>query len=192
MGQWVIVAVDETVVPIVVGVSKDAQHRFSKQACERVTLLAGLGVEGDAHLGVTVQHRSRVAVDPTQPNLRQVHLIHSEFFDEARAHGYELAQGDLGENVLTAGLDLLALPRDTRLHLGPEAIVRVTGLRNPCQQINDFRSGLLKVAITRDSDGSLVRKAGIMGVVERGGDVIPTDVIRVELPPPPHIPLDRV
>ena len=120
---------DNLTAPVVVGVSKDSSHRFSKQSCSSVTLLEGLGVEGDAHLGVTVQHRSRVAVDPTQPNLRQVHLIHSEFFDEARSHGYELAQGDLGENVLTAGLDLLALPRDTRLHLGPQAVVRITGLR---------------------------------------------------------------
>ena len=183
---------DEIAASVVVGVSKDGQHRFSKQPCESITLLEGLGVEGDAHAGVTVQHRSRMAADPTQPNLRQVHLIHSEFFDEAREHGYELAQGNLGENVLTAGLDVLALPRDTRLHLGGQAVVRVTGLRNPCQQINDFRSGLLKVAITRDADGVLVRKAGIMSVVERGGAVIPGDAIRVELPPGPHIPLDRV
>jgi len=175
-----------------VGVSKDSQHRFSKQPCSSVTLLEGLGVEGDAHAGVTVQHLSRIAADPTQPNLRQVHLIHFEFFDEAREHGYELAQGDLGENVLTAGLDLLALPRDTRLHLGDQAVVRVTGLRNPCQQINNFRSGLLKLAVTHDENGSLVRKAGIMGVVERGGTVTASDTIRVELPPAPHIPLDRV
>jgi MOSC domain-containing protein YiiM len=183
---------DEIAAPVVVGVSKDGQHRFSKQPCESITLLEGLGVEGDAHAGVTVQHRSRVAADPTQPNLRQVHLIHAEFFDEAWQHGYELAQGNLGENVLTAGLDVLALPRDTRLHLGDQAVVRVTGLRNPCQQINDFRSGLLKVAITRDADGVLVRKAGIMTVVERGGTVVPGDAIRVELPARPHIPLDRV
>ena len=183
---------DKTGVPVVVGVSKDCQHRFSKLPCERITLLEGLGVEGDAHAGVTVQHRSRVAADPTQPNLRQVHLIPAEFFDEAREHGYELAQGDLGENVLTAKLDVLALPRDTRLHLGGQAVVRVTGLRNPCQQINTFRSGLLKVAIARGANGELVRKAGIMGVVERGGTVVPCDTIRVELPPGPHIPLDRV
>jgi MOSC domain-containing protein YiiM len=183
---------DETADSVVMGVSRDRQHRFSKQPCESITLLEGLGVEGDAHAGITVQHRSRVAADPTQPNLRQVHLIPSEFFDEAREQGYELAQGDLGENVLTAGLDVLALPRDTRLHLGEQAVVRVTGLRNPCQQINDFRSGLLKVAITRDANGELVRRAGIMGVVERGGVVAPSDTIRVELPPGPHIPLDRV
>ena len=183
---------DEIAAPVVVGVSKDGQHRFSKQPCESITLLEGLGVEGDAHAGVTVQHRSRVAADPTQPNLRQVHLIHSEFFDEALQHGYELAQGDLGENVLTAGLDVLALPRDTRLHLGEQAIVRVTGLRNPCQQINDFRTGLLKVAITRNANGVLVRRAGIMGIVEHGGAVLPGDTIRIELPPGPHLPLDRV
>ena len=138
-----------------------------------------------------MQHRSRVAADPTQPNLRQVHLIPSEFFDEAREHGYELSQGDLGENVLTAGLDVLALPRDTRLHLGEQAVVRVTGLRNPCQQINNFRSGA-KVAITRDANGELVRRAGIMAVVERGGTVVASDTIGVELPPGPHILLDRV
>ena len=130
-----------------------------------------------------------MAADPTQPNLRQVHLIHSEFFDEALQHGYELAQGDLGENVLTAGLDVLALPRDTRLHLGGQAIGRVTGLRNPCQQINDFRTGLLKVAITRNANGVLVRRAGIMSVVEHGGAVLPGDTIRIELPPGPHLPL---
>jgi MOSC domain-containing protein YiiM len=184
--------VQETAAPFVVGVSKDCQHRFSKLPCESITLLEGLGVEGDAHAGITVQHRSRVAADPTQPNLRQVHLIHSEFFDEAREQGYELAQGDLGENVLTARLDVLALPRDTRLHLGEQAVVRVTGLRNPCQQINNFRSGLLKVAITRDANGELVRKAGIMAVVERGGTVVASDTIGVELPPGPHNLLDRV
>ena len=176
----------------VLAVSLRAGHHFSKMPTLSIRLLRGLGVAGDAHMGETVKHRSRVRKDPTQPNLRQVHLIPSEFFDEAREQGYELAQGDLGENVLTAGLDVLALPRDTRLHLGEQAVVRVTGLRNPCQQINDFRSGLLKVAISRDANGELVRRAGIMGVVERGGVVAPSDTIRVELPPGPHIPLDRV
>src|SRR5689334_12950993 len=146
--------------PVVLGVSKDGQHRFSKQPCESITLLAGLGVAGDAHAGVTVQHRSRVAADPTQPNLRQVHLIQSEFFAEAREHGYELYPGSLGENVLTAGLDLLSLPRDTRLHLGEQAVVLVTGLRNPCQQINGFRPGLLNLAVSRGDNGEITRKAG--------------------------------
>ena len=178
--------------PVVVGVSKDCHHRFSKQPCESITLLEGLGVDGDAHAGITVQHRSRAAAEPTQPNLRQVHLIHAQFFDEAREHGYELSQGTLGENVLTAGLDVLSLPRDTRLRLGEQAVARVTGLRNPCQQINNFRPGLLKVAVSRDESGELVCKAGIMGVVEHGGTVYPGDIIRVELPPEPHIPLGRV
>ena len=176
----------------VAAVASRPEHAVSKVPRDAITLVEGRGVEDDTHAGVTVQHRSRVRADPTQPNLRQVHLIHSEFFDEARAHGYELAQGDLGENILTAGLDVLALPRDARLYLGKQAVVRVTGLRNPCQQINNFRSGLLKVAITRDPNGQLVRKAGIMGVVERGGTIVPRDTIRIELPPGPHIPLDRV
>jgi hypothetical protein len=178
--------------PSVRGVSKDGTHRFSKQPCERITLLRGLGVQDDAHAGVTVQHRSRVAVDPTQPNLRQVHLIQAEFFDEAREHGYELQQGDLGENILTQGLDVLSLPRDTRLRIGPDAVVRVTGLRNPCRQIDNFRHGLLKVAVGRDESGDIVRKAGVMGVVETEGVVQPADTIVIELPAAPHHPLECV
>ena len=178
--------------PFVRGVSKDGEHRFSKHPCEGITLVQGHGVEGDAHAGVTVQHRSRVAVDPTQPNLRQVHLIHAEFFDHARHYGYELAQGDLGENILTQGLDVLALPRGTLLHIGPEAVVRVTGLRNPCRQIDNFRPGLLKVAIGRDEGGEVVRRAGVMGVVEAAGAVQPGNAIAVELPPTPHHRLECV
>ena len=176
----------------VVAVSKDGQHRFSKEPCEHITLLEGVGVQGDAHAGVTVQHLGRVARDPLQPNLRQVHLVHQELFDEARAAGYELAPGDLGENILTAGLDLLGLSRDTLLHIGPRAVVRVTGLRNPCAQIDGFRKGLLKVAAVRHEDGRVVLRAGIMGVVTVGGDVLPGDGIDVELPDPPHHALERV
>lgn len=177
---------------IVVGVSADREHRFSKVPQDVVTLVENHGVVGDAHAGVTIQHLGRLAIDATAPNLRQVHLLHVELFDEARAHGYELAQGDLGENVLTSGLDLLALPTGTRLRLGERAVVRVTGLRNPCRQITTFRTGLLKVAVGRDEDGAVVRKAGIMGVVERGGDVRPGDWISVELPDGPHRPLEPV
>jgi MOSC domain-containing protein YiiM len=176
----------------VVAVSKDGQHRFSKEPCEQVTLLENIGVQGDAHSGVTVQHLGRVAQDPSQPNLRQVHLLHSEFFDEAREEGYELAPGDLGENVLTQGLDLLGLGRDTLLHIGCQAVVRITGLRNPCAQIDSFRRGLLKVAVGRDDDGHVVRKAGIMGVVTTGGIIHPGDKIEVELPAPPHRALEAV
>lgn len=176
----------------VVGLATDDAHRFSKTPRERVRLLAGLGVEGDAHAGVKAQHRSRVRQDPDQPNLRQVHLLQSEFFALAREHGYEVGAGDLGENVTTTGIDLLALPRDTRLLVGPEAVVRLTGLRNPCWQIDEFRKGLLAVAVTRDDEGAVVRRTGVMGVVESGGEVRVGDRVVVQLPPEPHEPMDRV
>jgi MOSC domain-containing protein YiiM len=177
---------------LVVAVSASGVHEFSKPVADSIDLLAGLGVVGDAHLGVTVQHRSRVARDPTQPNLRQVHLIHAELHAELRAAGFAVSPGDLGENVTTRGLDLLGLPRGTRLHLGTGAVVEVTGLRNPCRQIDGLQSGLLKQVLGRDADGGLVRKAGIMGVVLRGGVVRPGDAIRADLPGPPHQPLAPV
>lgn len=176
----------------VVGLAVDDEHRFSKVPRRRMTLLEGLGVEGDAHCGETVQHRSRVRQDPSQPNLRQVHLLQSEFFDLAREHGFELAAGNLGENITTAGIDLLALPRDTRLRIGPDTVVRVTGLRNPCAQIDSFRPGLLKLAVSTRADGAVVRRTGVMGVVESGGQVGVGDAIAVELPPEPHVVLERV
>lgn len=178
--------------PSVVAVSKDARHRFSKQPCEQITLLKGLGVEGDAHSGATVQHVHRLAREPAQPNLRQVHLLAREFFDEAREQGYELAPGDLGENVLTQGLDVLGLPQDTLLLIGSQAVVRVTGLRDPCRQIDRFRPGLLKVAIGRDQKGQVLIKAGIMSVVTTGGIIRTGDTIEVELPAPPHQRLECV
>jgi MOSC domain-containing protein YiiM len=176
----------------VVAVALDGQHRFSKLVAEEITLVQGIGVEGDAHAGVTVQHRSRVAADPTQPNLRQVHLIHAELHDELRGQGFEVAPGELGENVVTRGIDLLALPRGTRLTLGPGAEVEITGLRNPCQQINGFRPRLLQAVLDRDAVGNVRRRAGIMGIVLRGGVVRPGDAIEVRLPAAPHQALDRV
>jgi MOSC domain-containing protein YiiM len=176
----------------VVAVCRDGEHRFSKAVTTSITLLTGLGVEGDAHAGVTVQHRSRVAADPTQPNLRQVHLMHEELFDELARDGYAVKPGEMGENVTTRGIDLLALPRHTVLRIGADAVVEVTGLRNPCLQIDLFQPGLLKQVVHRDDDGQLVRKAGIMGIVLHGGRIEPGDSIRVEPPPPPHLPLDRV
>lgn len=176
----------------VVAVSTSPVHGFSKSTQGEIALVEGVGVAGDAHAGPTVQHRSRVAVDPSQPNLRQVHLIHEELFGDLRAAGYEVASGQLGENITTGDVDLLALPVGTRLHVGSEAVVTVTGLRNPCQQINDFRSGLLKRLVHADGEGSVVRLAGVMGIVSRGGSVVPGDVIEVELPSPPHFPLTRV
>ncbi|EYB69252.1 hypothetical protein DEIPH_ctg010orf0017 [Deinococcus phoenicis] len=173
-------------------VSLSPAHTFSKASQSAIMLRAGLGVEGDAHAGRTVQHRSRVAQNPDQPNLRQVHLIHAELLDELRAQGFRVGAGDLGENVTTRGVDLLGLPRGTRLHLGSGAVVEVTGLRNPCAQIDAFQPGLLRAVLGRDEQGNLIRKAGIMGVVLAGGRVQPGDGIRVELPPEPHERLERV
>jgi MOSC domain-containing protein YiiM len=171
---------------VVVAVSRSATHTFSKSVCENIRLVAGLGVDGDAHQGETVKHRSRVARDPTQPNLRQVHLIHAELHDELRLAGFSVFVGEIGENVTTRGLDLLALPTGTRLLLGEAAVVEVTGLRNPCYQLDHFQSGLMAATLARDSHGKLVRKAGIMSIVLAGGEVRPGDAIRVELPPEPH------
>ena len=177
---------------VVVAVSHDGEHRFSKAVVEDITLLAGLGVAGDAHAGVTVQHRSRVAADPTRPNLRQVHLIHAELLAELAERGFSVAPGQLGENITTTGVDLLALPRGTRLHLGAGAVVEVTGLRNPCRQIDAFAPGLLRAVLSRDADGRPVRRAGVMGVVVTGGAVRAGDGIEVHLPAEPHEALDRV
>ena len=176
----------------VVAVARAPDHRFSKPLVPQINLLTGLGVEGDAHLGRTVKHRSRVAVDPTQPNLRQVHLIHEELFDELRAGGFAVGPGDMGENVTTRDLALLDLPRGARLRLGASAVIEVTGLRNPCTQLDAFQSGLMRAVLGRGPNGELVRKAGIMAVVIAGGVVRPGDEIAVDLPPPPHRPLERV
>ncbi|MFJ8861659.1 MOSC domain-containing protein [Streptomyces sp. NPDC102451] len=176
----------------VTAVSSNGVYSFTKPNRDSVTLLAGLGVEGDIHAGVTVKHRSRVAQDPRQPNLRQVHLIHQELFAELGDAGFEVGPGELGENITTSGIDLLALPVGTLLHLGDEAVVEVTGLRNPCLQIDNFRDGLLKQVVGRADDGTVVRKAGIMGVVTTGGVVRPGDTVKAVLPVEPHRPLERV
>jgi len=176
----------------VLSVGLNPAHGFSKPPTGAIRLLAGLGAAGDAHCGATVRHRSRVAADPAQPNLRQLHLIHAELFAELAAGGFDIAPGDLGENVTTAGLDLLALPRGTLLRIGAEALIAVTGLRNPCAQIERFRRGLLAAVLTRDAEGRLVRKAGVMAVVLQGGEIRAGDRIAITLPPLPHAPLDRV
>ena len=176
----------------VVAVSRSSGHTFSKPNEGSIRLLEGLGVEGDAHLGVTVQHRSRVAKDPTVPNLRQVHLIHAELMDELEAAGFRLWPGAMGENVTTRDVDLLGLPTGTKLRLGTKAVIEVTGLRNPCRQLNDFQPGLMNATLDRDTDGNLVRKAGIMAVVLFGGEVKPGDTIVIELPAEPHQKLEPV
>ncbi len=176
----------------VTAVSRAAAHTFSKEPCEVIYLLAGLGVENDAHCGATVKHRSRVAADPTQPNLRQVHLIHAELHDELRAAGFVVEAGQMGENITTRGVALLDLPTGTRLRLGGEAIIEITGLRNPCAQLDQFQPGLLAAVLGRNEQGGLIRKAGVMAVVLNGGDVRAGDVITIELPSAPHRPLERV
>jgi MOSC domain-containing protein YiiM len=177
---------------VVTAVSRSPAHTMSKPNEERIQLLAGLGVEGDAHLGETVKHRSRVRRDPTRPNLRQVHLLHAELHDELRGAGFDLMPGEMGENVTTRGVDLLALATGSRLRLGRDAVVQVTGLRNPCTQLDGLRPGLMAATLGRDDDGGLVRRAGVMGVVLAAGEIRPGDAIRVELPPGPSGPLEPV
>ncbi|MGW5047018.1 MOSC domain-containing protein [Streptomyces griseoluteus] len=176
----------------VTAVSSNGQYSFTKPNRDSISLLAGLGVEGDVHAGVTVKHRSRVAQDPTQPNLRQVHLIHEELFVEVGREGFTVEPGELGENITTCGIDLLGLPVGTLLRIGDLAVLEVTGLRNPCLQIDNFQDGLLKQVVGRDEAGNIVRKAGIMSIVRQGGTVRPGDTIEAELPSGPHRPLDRV
>ena len=176
----------------VIAVSCSPTHTFSKPNQEGIRLLAGLGVEGDAHLGETVKHRSRVRRDPSQPNLRQVHLIHAELQGELQAAGFTVSAGQMGENVTTRGVDLLGLPTGTRLRLGQTAIIEITGLRNPCTQLDGLQQGLMAAVLSRDEQGELVRKAGVMAIVLVGGEVRPGDQITVELPPEPHLPLKPV
>ena len=176
----------------VIALARDGDHRFSKCSAPQLRLIAGQGVEGDAHCGATVKHRSRVAVDPTQPNLRQVHLIHAELFAELAARGFAVSAGELGENITTQDIDLLALPRGTVLRIGEEAQLEVTGLRNPCGQIERFQPGLLAAVLDRGPGGEVIRKAGIMAVVRTGGLVQCGDAIVIELPELPHLPLERV
>jgi MOSC domain-containing protein YiiM len=177
----------------VVAVCRDTEHGIGKTLVGAIALVAGLGVEGDAHAGVTVQHRSRVARDPSQPNLRQVHLIHTELHDELRASGFDVVPGAMGENVATRGVDLLALPAGTLLDLGSDgAVVRVEGLRNPCKQLDEIQAGLMKATLDRDDDGALVRKSGVMGTVVAGGEVRAGDAIAVRMPSEPHVRLDVV
>jgi MOSC domain-containing protein YiiM len=173
-------------------VSTGAIHGIGKTNAGTIRLVAGLGVEGDVHAGETVKHRSRVRKDPTEPNLRQVHLIHTELHEELADQGFDVRPGEMGENVTTSGVELLALPTGARLRLGSDAVVEVTGLRNPCNQLDEIAPGLMKAVLDRDAAGELVRKSGVMGVVLQDGEVQPGDPIEVELPAEPHVPLAPV
>jgi hypothetical protein len=177
---------------LVHAVHLSAGHSFSKQAADAIRVVAGIGIEGDAHAGSTVKHRSRVKIDPMLPNLRQVHLIHAELFVELAAQGFDVAPGDLGENITTSGVDLLGLPTGALVRIGSTALLAVTGLRNPCTQIEAFRSGLLAAVAHKQPDGRIVRKSGVMAVVLQDGTIRPGDAIAVALPPEPHLPLERV
>jgi MOSC domain-containing protein YiiM len=181
-----------TVSALVLSVHSKASHSFSKDPVSVVELVEGHGVVGDAHFGITVKHRSRVAKDPTQPNLRQVHLLHQELLDELTEKGLNVAPGQLGENITTSGLPLLSLSEGTILRIGPQAVVRITGLRNPCAQIENFKPGLLAAVLDRTPEGELVRKAGVMGIVLVSGLVSPRDPIEVVATPDTHSPLKPV
>lgn len=216
----------------VLAVSSSSEHTFSKSNQAVITLIVGHGVQGDCHAGKTVQHRSRLKIQPPPPNLRQVHLIQSEIFEEVRQNELRddvsrrhdptkvasflssffshdsnpgagssepsssgssshpsLLPGQLGENVTTQGIDLLGLSEGTVLRFVDDgddteekkqdvatsvAGIRITGLRNPCPQIEKFRDGLQDRFIVRDEQRKIVgRKAGVMGVVENGGEVKP-------------------
>lgn len=168
--------------PRVIAVSLRRGHHFSKTPTLAIRLLTGLGVEGDGHMGEKVQHRSRARYNPGLPNLRQVHLIHAELFVELREKGFDIKPGDLGENITTCDINLLALPVGARLHIGDSAVIELTGLRNPCIQMDRFQPGLMAATLDKDSSGNLIRKAGVMSVVIQGGDVRASDVVRVEMP----------
>ncbi|MEL6876146.1 MAG: MOSC domain-containing protein, partial [Pseudomonadota bacterium] len=166
----------------VISVSREQDHNFSKIPEQQITLIAGQGVQGDAHCGHTVKHRSRVARDPDQPNLRQVHLVHDELLTDLRTRGFSVQPGDLGENILTSGIALLDQPTGTMLQIGEQVELRLTGLRNPCRQLNDFAPGLMEAVLAQEPEGELVRKAGVMAVVEAGGTVQAGDPVSLRLP----------
>ena len=178
--------------PTIIAVSRSPQHTFSKSNQSSINLIEGFGVEGDAHAGKTVKHRYLVKLDPTRPNLRQVHLIQTELLDELNAAGFSVNPGQLGENITTRGIDLLALPTGTKLQIGGEVVIEITALRNPCVQIDNFQKGMLKAVLDRDEEGNLIRKAGVMGIVLVGGEIHSGDAIIIELPPEPYRRLEYV
>lgn len=178
--------------PSVIAVHKKSSYSFHKDTVPTIYLVAGIGVEGDIHSGETVKHRSRVRRDPAQPNLRQVHLMPSELFDELKEKGFKVRVGELGENITTSGIDLINLPKDTRMIFESGAEIQITGLRNPCHQLDDWQKGLLKACLEKDAEGNLIRKAGVMAIVLKGGKVSAKETVRILKPSPPHISLEKV
>jgi MOSC domain-containing protein YiiM len=176
----------------VIAVSKSSSYTFNKYNCDKIMLITGIGVEGDIHSGKKVKHRSRVRKNPDAPNLRQVHLMHTELFEELKLKDFKVSPGQMGENITTEGLNILDLPKDTILKIGESAEIQVTGLRNPCNQINSIQKGLMQAVLDKDENGNLIRKAGIMSIVLKGGEVKVGDKILVELPEKPHTPLEKV
>ena len=178
-----------TIMGSILSVSKSQTHEFSKNTTNTITLVKGEGVDGDAHKGITVKHRSRVSKDPTQPNLRQVHLIHNELIETLKHSGFAVKPAIMGENITTVGIDLLSLPKGAVLKIGATAQIEITGLRNPCPQLDNYQKGLTAAVLDRDKHGNLIRKAGIMGIVLESGTVTIDDNIEVVMPPKPHKPL---
>ena len=176
----------------VFAVSRSENYTFSKRVVNCIQLIEGEGVDGDAHRGVTVKHRSRMRADPTQPNLRQVHLIHHELIQELQQQGFDVHPATMGENITTSGIDILSLPTGAILEIGSDAKVEITGLRNPCVQLDKYQKGLMTAVLDRDANGNLIRKAGVMGIVLKGGEVKSGDQIKIVLPLQPHTSLKRV
>lgn len=177
----------------VIGVARDEEHRFGKVPQPRIRLIAGLGVEGDAHAGATIRHRSRRKKNPEVPNLRQVHLLQAELFEELAEKGFSVRAAEMGENVTTSDIDLLGLPRGAKLRLGAQAVVKLTGLRNPCWQIDaNIGKGAMEATLDRAPDGTLVRKAGVMAIVIEGGEIAPGDAIEVLELPEERLPLEAI
>lgn len=176
----------------VIAVSRSEKHIFSKENTESINLIYDFGVEGDAHAGKTVKHTYLAKKDPARKNIRQIHLIQTELLSELRSKGFSVCPGQLGENITTQGIDLLNLPTGSKLHIGKEAVVELTALRNPCIQIENFQKGMLKEVVGRDPQGKLIRKAGVMGIVTIGGYVKPNDIINIELPDLPHSNLEYI
>jgi MOSC domain-containing protein YiiM len=185
-------SVDSGTTPCVAAVCRSTSHEFSKSAVTAIRLIRGEGVEHDTHRGTKVQHRSRVRRDPDQPNLRQVHLLHSELLEALINQGYKVGAGVLGENITTTGVDLLSLSTNTVLKIGTETQIKITGLRNPCAQLDHYQKGLTGAVLDRTASGDLIRKAGIMAIVLVGGTVRSGDLITVIEPAPPHFSLQPV